>query len=321
MTMRGPEPGWYLDPQDSELERWWDGSAWGEQARRSSPKPPPVHLNPQPSQVSSPPTEEAYTTEIDSTYLKNQTSLIVYVWGVFQVALVLVNLWVFMSILNEDYVSSIGLTIYVLAPIGSSVMAAATVWWLAKQLENVGFKNPNVPAHSVWWTGFLLVIPWYFSMISLNNHINRTMTQHLPKNISTGPVKSVHAAVSMHLIALVLFVISRRASVLEYGENIPEVALSLALCLVAVSGFLLLSSGGLGRCLAAVINVGEILDTEVEYIFTQSELSSTNKKQIISEALNAKSIEYYWENATLVVSKRDEAEVDFIVESQTVIKP
>jgi len=32
-STQGPPPGWYDDPRGSGRERWWDGSAWGDQTR------------------------------------------------------------------------------------------------------------------------------------------------------------------------------------------------------------------------------------------------------------------------------------------------
>ena len=35
-----PEPGFYADPDDSGLERWWNGRTWVGQTRRASGAPP-----------------------------------------------------------------------------------------------------------------------------------------------------------------------------------------------------------------------------------------------------------------------------------------
>jgi len=32
-TLQLPAPGWYIDPQDTALLRWWDGSQWTEHRR------------------------------------------------------------------------------------------------------------------------------------------------------------------------------------------------------------------------------------------------------------------------------------------------
>jgi hypothetical protein len=38
-----PPPGWYRDPKQPHLERWWDGTAWTEHRREPAlPGPPPV---------------------------------------------------------------------------------------------------------------------------------------------------------------------------------------------------------------------------------------------------------------------------------------
>jgi hypothetical protein len=29
-TLQLPAPGWYIDPEDTALLRWWDGSQWSE---------------------------------------------------------------------------------------------------------------------------------------------------------------------------------------------------------------------------------------------------------------------------------------------------
>jgi hypothetical protein len=33
LSTRPAPPGWYLDPSDSSLERWWDGAQWSEHSR------------------------------------------------------------------------------------------------------------------------------------------------------------------------------------------------------------------------------------------------------------------------------------------------
>ena len=37
MTNASPPPGWYLDPRDGKLNRWWDGTTWTEHAAPSAP--------------------------------------------------------------------------------------------------------------------------------------------------------------------------------------------------------------------------------------------------------------------------------------------
>ncbi|TFD20055.1 NINE protein [Cryobacterium sp. TMT2-23] len=37
MTNTSPPPGWYLDPRDGRLNRWWDGNTWTEHSAPSSP--------------------------------------------------------------------------------------------------------------------------------------------------------------------------------------------------------------------------------------------------------------------------------------------
>ncbi|WP_104129620.1 NINE protein [Cryobacterium sp. N21] len=37
MTNASPPPGWYLDPRDGRLNRWWDGNTWTEHSAPSSP--------------------------------------------------------------------------------------------------------------------------------------------------------------------------------------------------------------------------------------------------------------------------------------------
>jgi len=34
---QGPPPGWYLDPDDGSLQRWWDGTGWTEVKRGNEP--------------------------------------------------------------------------------------------------------------------------------------------------------------------------------------------------------------------------------------------------------------------------------------------
>lgn len=41
-----PPPGWYLDPSDPGLHRWWSGLEWTQHAK---PAPPPAHLPSPPS--------------------------------------------------------------------------------------------------------------------------------------------------------------------------------------------------------------------------------------------------------------------------------
>ena len=36
-----PPPGWYRDPHDPHLQRWWNGLAWSEQASPIRPGPAP----------------------------------------------------------------------------------------------------------------------------------------------------------------------------------------------------------------------------------------------------------------------------------------
>jgi hypothetical protein len=38
---QGPPPGWYLDPDDGSLQRWWDGTGWTEVKQATSPEPNP----------------------------------------------------------------------------------------------------------------------------------------------------------------------------------------------------------------------------------------------------------------------------------------
>lgn len=44
--MTTPAAGWYPDPQNAAMKRYWDGTAWTEQVQLSSSVPPP----PAPSQ-------------------------------------------------------------------------------------------------------------------------------------------------------------------------------------------------------------------------------------------------------------------------------
>jgi hypothetical protein len=37
-----PGPGWYEDPQDAKLVRWWDGTRWSEHTHDRAPQSAPV---------------------------------------------------------------------------------------------------------------------------------------------------------------------------------------------------------------------------------------------------------------------------------------
>ena len=37
--MTDPGPGWYTDPQDTRLVRWWDGLNWSEKTQVRAPRP------------------------------------------------------------------------------------------------------------------------------------------------------------------------------------------------------------------------------------------------------------------------------------------
>ncbi|MEO7373742.1 MAG: DUF2510 domain-containing protein [Terrimesophilobacter sp.] len=40
--MTVPGPGWYEDPQDAKLVRWWDGTRWTEHSHDRAPQSAPV---------------------------------------------------------------------------------------------------------------------------------------------------------------------------------------------------------------------------------------------------------------------------------------
>jgi len=42
-TPQGPPPGWYLDPDGGDLQRWWDGTQWTE-VKQASPSPQPESI-------------------------------------------------------------------------------------------------------------------------------------------------------------------------------------------------------------------------------------------------------------------------------------
>ena len=43
--MTTPAAGWYPDPQNASMKRYWDGSAWTEQVQLASSVPPPPPPN------------------------------------------------------------------------------------------------------------------------------------------------------------------------------------------------------------------------------------------------------------------------------------
>jgi hypothetical protein len=327
--MQNAEPGWYVDLQDPSMERWWTGTAWGEQARRSlsvapppSPPPPPVVPNiTHPAPTSSIYTNPQYKDErtnsspdFDEVHLKNQTTTIVYVWGVLQVVSALCLAWLLLAAYNGEYVSSLAVLVVLLAPVGGSIMAAMTVWWLARQLELLGLKSSKAPAHSVWWTPFLLVIPWYFAMSWLNEHIYKTLQERLPRSISLAPARSVKAAVTFHLCSAALAVLLRSESVIEYKDgNVAIAALIISMGLTALSGFLLLSAGGMGRCMVAIIQNGDSTDAELVYDFTEDVVTNHHLRKKIENELDSNSIKYYWDGDSIVVDKKDENAVDKIL--------
>lgn len=49
--MTNPNNGWFDDPQDPTLERWWDGSAWSVHVRPKFTTPPPPDAHPAPAPV------------------------------------------------------------------------------------------------------------------------------------------------------------------------------------------------------------------------------------------------------------------------------
>ena len=58
MTSPAPAPGWYPDPSNPAMLRWWEGSAWSEQ-RQPNPAPPP------PPTATAPPPPPPPTTQVD----------------------------------------------------------------------------------------------------------------------------------------------------------------------------------------------------------------------------------------------------------------
>ncbi|WP_024448354.1 DUF2510 domain-containing protein [Mycolicibacterium iranicum] len=42
MTGAGPEPGWYIDPDNEDRQRYWNGSDWTEHRTAGLPDPSPV---------------------------------------------------------------------------------------------------------------------------------------------------------------------------------------------------------------------------------------------------------------------------------------
>jgi hypothetical protein len=103
---------------------------------------------------------------------------------------------------------------------------------------------------------FLFVLPWFFAMSWLNDHVARTISAHAPKNAPRGPATSFRAAVSLHLVAVVTLAISRRPEFQDLGEGdltVADVAFYLGYALIACSGFLLIMSRSLGRLLAAAL--------------------------------------------------------------------
>jgi hypothetical protein len=45
-----PAPGWYTDPADPQLQRWWTGAEWTNDVRSPTPPPPPPPPPPTPAQ-------------------------------------------------------------------------------------------------------------------------------------------------------------------------------------------------------------------------------------------------------------------------------
>lgn len=85
MTMQpGAPAGWYQ--VDSQIERWWDGVAWGEQMRPIAQQGPPAQRTPRKA-VTYTPRRTSHTFHLIMTLLTGG------LWGLF--------VWLPMTLLNK----------------------------------------------------------------------------------------------------------------------------------------------------------------------------------------------------------------------------
>jgi hypothetical protein len=97
-----PGPGWFIDPADSALQRWWSGQSWTEHTRSNLPAafvPAPLYVPEAPVISVAPPTRK----ERDRAFRRNNG--LAYAGAILALASLLFNIFCIPSILAIVFAS------------------------------------------------------------------------------------------------------------------------------------------------------------------------------------------------------------------------